>query len=267
MEKLKISLSFLFAVMFSYMASAQNIIKGRIVNEQGKGIEYANIIVGNAYTMSNAEGYYELNLSTEKDTFMTISHISYETLHTSIYNHKIITMKSRQNQLPVVTVAGKKCKEKKIVRKGMKLPGDIMLDNYTSPIEEIGSVVSISKDYLVRNLEFEVKNSSYDFCRLRIIIYDINNQTFTPIMRKPLYVECKKNADDYTYHVKFDEKIVLQKGHNYYLGLCVVEGTEGCNITFPLYVHSSYARNLKNGKVRKLPVSIGMSLTGVEYSN
>ena len=249
MEKLKISLSFLFAVMFSYMASAQNIIKGRIVNEQGQGIEYANIIVGNAYTMSNAEGYYELNLSTEKDTFMTISHISYETLHTSIYNHKIITMKSRQNQLPVVTVAGKKCKEKKIVRKGMKLPGDIMLDNYTSPIEEIGSVVSISKDYLVRNLEFEVKNSSYDFCRLRIIIYDINNQTFTPIMRKPLYVECKKNADDY------------------YLGLCVVEGTEGCNITFPLYVHSSYARNLKNGKVRKLPVSIGMSLTGVEYSN
>ena len=84
MEKLKISLSFLFAVMFSYMASAQNIIKGRIVNEQGQGIEYANIIVGNAYTMSNAEGYYELNLSTEKDTFMTISHISYETLHNSV---------------------------------------------------------------------------------------------------------------------------------------------------------------------------------------
>ena len=78
--------------MFSYMASAQNIIKGRIVNEQGQGIEYANIIVGNAYTMSNAEGYYELNLSTEKDTFMTISHISYETLHTSIYNHKIINI-------------------------------------------------------------------------------------------------------------------------------------------------------------------------------
>lgn len=108
MEKLKISLSFLFAVMFSYMASAQNIIKGRIVNEQGQGIEYANIIVGNAYTMSNAEGYYELNLSTEKDTFMTISHISYETLHTSIYNHKIITMKSRQNQLPARNVRRRK---------------------------------------------------------------------------------------------------------------------------------------------------------------
>lgn len=267
MEKLKISLSLLLAVIFSCMASAQNKIKGRIVNEQGQGIEYANIIVGNAYTMSNAEGYYELSLSTEKDTFMTVSHISYETLHTSVSNHKIITMKSRQNQLPEVTVAGKKCKEKKIVRKGVKLPGDVTLNNCTSPIEEIGSVVSISKDYLVRNLEFEVKNSSYDFCRLRIIIYDINNQIFTPIMHKPLYVECEKNANNYTYRVKFDEKVILQKGHDYYLGLCVVEGTEGRCISFPLYVHSSYARNLKNGKVRKLPVSIGMSLTGVEHSN
>ena len=86
-------------------------------------------------------------------------------------------------------------------------------------------------------------------------------------MHKPLYVECKKDTDNYTCRVKFDEKVILQKGHHYYLGLCVVEGTEGRYISFPLYIHSSYARNLKDGKVRKLPVSIGMSLTGVEYSN
>ena len=99
---------------------------------------------------------------------------------------------------------------------------------------------------------------------MRIIVYEIRGKDFIPVMNKPLYVDCGKIEKDRDYNVTVDKGIALYKGHDYYIGMCLVAGSKGGTISFPAYLHNAYARNLLNGNTKKLPASIGISLVGVK---
>ena len=250
------------------IAFAQSVVKGRIVNINGEGVEYANVIVGNAHSLSDANGYFHLDASSNENAPMTVSHISYETLVVQPTDYLkpdvVLTLVEKKNTLPTVSVSGLKLKEKKIARKGMKIPGDVQFENWTNPDAELGPVVSIGDNYWLKKIGFTVKECTYDNSKLRIIIYEMRGKDFIPVMNKPLYVDCGKIEKERDYDVTVDKGIALYKGRDYYIGMCLVAGSKGGVISFPVYLHNAYARNLLNGNTKKLPASIGISLVGVK---
>lgn len=255
-------------VMTSGIAFAQGIVKGRIVNSKGHGVEYANVIVGNAHTLSDEKGYFQLNVLSDDNAPMTVSHISFETLAVSPTDYNkpnvVLTLVEKKNTLPTISVSGLKLKEKKFARKGVKLPGDVQFKNWTNPDAELGPVISAGDDYWLKKIGFTVKECTYDNSKLRIIVYEMRGKDFVPVMDKPLYVDCGKIEKDRDYNITFDKGIALYKGHDYYIGMCIVAGSKGGTISFPAYLHNAYARNLQNGNAKKLPASIGISLVGVK---
>lgn len=268
MRMLKVIQLLCMIVLPSGIAFAQSIVKGRIVNSKGEGVEYANVIVGNAHSLSDEKGYFQLNLSGNANAPMTVSHISYETLVASPADYQkpnvVLTLVEKKNTLPTVNVSGLKLKEKKIARKGVKLPGDVQFANWTNPDAELGPVVSTGDNYWLKKIGFTVKECTYDNSKLRIIIYEMRGKDFIPVMSKPLYVDCGKIEKDRDYNITIDKGIALYKGHDYYIGMCIVAGSKGGVISFPAYLHKAYARNLQNGNTKKLPASIGISLVGVK---
>lgn len=268
MRMLKVIRLLCIIVLPSGIAFAQSILKGRIVNSKGEGVEYANVIIGNAHSLSDEKGYFHLDASGNENAPMTVSHISYETLVASPADYQkpnvVLTLVEKKNTLPTVNVSGLKLKEKKIAHKGVKLPGDVQFANWTNPDAELGPVISTGDNYWLKKIGFTVKECTYDNSKLRIIVYEIRGKDFIPVMNKPLYVDCGKIKKDRDYNVTVDRGIALYKGHVYYIGMCIVAGSKGGVISFPAYLHKAYARNLLNGNTKKLPASIGISLVGVK---
>ncbi len=268
MRVLKVILLLLVVILPYSVTFAQSIVKGRIVNSKGQGVEYANLIIGNAHTLSDAKGYFQLSVQDNEKASMTVSHISFETLTVLPTDYLkpdvVLTLEEKKNTLPTVSVSGLKLKEKKIARKGVKLPGDVQFANWTNPDAELGPVVSAGDNYWLKKIGFTVKECTYDNSKLRIIIYEIRGNNFIPVMNKPLYVDCGKIEKDRDYNVTVDKGIALYKGHDYYIGMCLVAGSKGGTISFPAYLHNAYARNLLNGNTKKLPASIGVALAGVK---
>ncbi|WP_179353969.1 DUF5686 and carboxypeptidase regulatory-like domain-containing protein [Winogradskyella vidalii] len=68
-----------FLISFSTLVSAQ--ITGNITNQNNEALPFVNILIENTYkgTTSNNDGYYELNISTQKTYTIVFSYLGYKT--------------------------------------------------------------------------------------------------------------------------------------------------------------------------------------------
>ena len=62
-------------------------------------------------------------------------------------------------------------------------------------------------------------------------------------------------------NIETTSSIVLHKGKDYYIGLTIVSGSKG-TIHFPAYLRSGFVRNLIDGTMKKLPVTVGIGVIG-----
>lgn len=257
-----------FLSLGSVASMAQSRIEGIVKNEQGERVEYASVKVDSFYTVSDLKGHFILDLPKGERNELVITHLSYKPVALPWNSYKKgyveVTMRENVSNLAEVSVAGKKVKEKKISHKGIKAPGDVVFRNITNTTYEIGPIVSNKKDYLVKSLDFKVKKCSFTECVVRIIIYEIKDNHLVPIQRKPIYLKFSNRQQKEDYAVKPSESIMLRKGHDYYVGAAVVSSTGKGEIHFPAFLRNGYIRNLVSGKKKKLPATMGISMTGVE---
>lgn len=255
-------------MLMSMSCLAQTKITGQVVNEQGKGVEYASIQIDSLYAVSDLQGHFTIDVSKGERKNMVVSHLSYLSVVVPFQEYQQgyvkVTMKEKANDLAAVTVQGKKLKPMKISHKGIKTPGGVSFKNIQNTTYEVGPIVSNKKDYLVKSFDFKLSKCTYDYCVVRIIVYEIKGSSLVPIQSKPVYLKFSNKQQKEEYVVKPTENILLKKGHDYYVGVAVVSSNGTGEINFPAYLRKGYVRNLVSGKMKKLPATLGISMTGVE---
>ena len=257
-------------VLFGFPVSgmAQTRIEGHVVNELGEDVEYASVRVDSFYVVSDQKGHFLMNLPKGEKAEMVISHLSYKPFVVAYGSYKDgnvkAVMKENVSNLAEVSVSGKKLKEKKISHKGIKTPGDVTFHNVKNTTYEVGPIVANKKDFLVKSFNFQIKKCSFSYCVVRVIVYEIKDKDLVPIQSKPIYLKFTDKQQKEEYSVKPTENLMLKKGHDYYVGVAVVSSNGDGEIHFPAFLRKGYVRNLVSGKIKKLPATLGISMTGVE---
>lgn len=108
---MKTLLLLLISVLFSMIAIAQTSLKGKVLDEKGKGLPGANVSIQGAYdgASTDAEGSFQFKTSEKGEQTLTVSFIGYET-----YSQKVmlngtaleLTLKMREtaSELNTVTI-------------------------------------------------------------------------------------------------------------------------------------------------------------------
>lgn len=87
-------------------------------------------------------------------------------------------------------------KEKKLGGKGVKIPGAVISLSNESIGKEIGSVIEIKKDFLLKKVCFTVTKNQIDGCKARIQIYSFDKEeNSTDIATIPIYQEIPKTDE------------------------------------------------------------------------
>jgi hypothetical protein len=155
-------------------------IKGKCIDEYGKGIPYVNIsIKGKAIgTVSNLEGNFSIeNTSVTENDYLIFSHMNFDKKTISIPLKKDqILLNAKVENLKEVIVSNKKRKVKeKIV--GTKTETESILINFTSNSlgTEIGKIITVKKNkvYDLKNVQFNLPELGYKSATFRINFYTI----------------------------------------------------------------------------------------------
>ncbi|WP_232758600.1 carboxypeptidase-like regulatory domain-containing protein [Flavobacterium sp. ALD4] len=155
-------------------------IKGKCIDEYGKGIPYVNISVkGKAIgTVSNLEGNFSIeNTSVTENDYLIFSHMNFDkkTISISLKKDQIL-LNAKVENLKEVIVSNKKRKVKeKIV--GTKTETESILINFTSNSlgTEIGKIITVKKNkvYDLKNVQFNLPELGYKSATFRINFYTI----------------------------------------------------------------------------------------------
>lgn len=247
--------------------AANKTIKGHIVDEAGKGVEFASIYVDSIYAVSDKDGNFSLVVPNDTKQEMVISHISYQPckIPYGVYgkNDKInITLLENVCDLSDVTIASGK-KLKSIVGKGVRAPGDVSFRNIQNTQYEVGPEFSVSKDWHVENVKLRVQKCTFAYCTVRVVIYEIKGTQFVPIQHRPIYLQLSKTSEKKDFSVLVEEPLKLESNHKYYIGVAVMASSGTGEIHFPAYFKKGCARNLCTDKKKNLPVTLGVSLDGI----
>lgn len=243
-------------------------IKGHVTDANGSGIEYVSIHVDSLYTVSDKDGNFSLVIPNDMKANLVVNHISYEpyALKSSLYrksSNLAITLKEKVNDLAdVAIVSGKK--QKSIVDKGMRAPGDITFHNIKNTTYEIGPLFTPSKNFFVGSAQVRVQKSTFTSCTVRLIIYEVKGNLFVPVQHSPLYLHLTQVSDKRDFTFMPEEPIKLLRSHKYYVGIAVMSSNGVGEIHFPAYLRKGCVRNLCTDKKKKLPATLGVSLLGVQ---
>ena len=255
-------------VFISLHASSQIHVTGKVLSQEGTPVEYVSIKVDSLFFFSDLNGNFDLTIPYSHTSDMVFSHISYHGIKVpySLYKEGKLTvhLTERVQELSDITVSGLKGPVKKIASKGMKMPGDVSFRNIKNTVFETGPILSEKHDCQVRDVGFKMEKCTYTTCTIRIIIYDVTDGKFVPVLHEPLYIKFNDKDKDMDYVAKLREDVRLLKKHKYYVGLAVVSTNGTGEIHFPAYIHKGYVRNLGTSKTRKFPATIGISLMGTE---
>ena len=163
-------------------------------------------------------------------------------------------------------VVGKKNKLKTIL--GKKLPGPSgsfrgkLKDNRL----EWGPTFKVKKDWVVSDIFFSIKKSTYNRCVLSFTIYEIRGKEFVNILNKPIYKTVTATTQNTKLAVQPNENIVLKAGKKYYMSVTIVDSDDRGMLEFNSQLRSCIARRLSTGKTRKLPAGPIITLMGHELS-
>ncbi len=262
-----ILLSFLFMVI-AMPSWAQIEISGKITNSEGKGIGFVSVGVINDTigVISDKNGYYKLFVP-DKHHDLTFSHVSYNNfvLPYSVYSkNKVnnVSMKEKTVELSTVNVVyGKKTKT--ISGMGLKLPGALVASGKKSSYET-GAIITVGKNYVAERIRIPVLGNTYEQCTVSVKIYNIDNKNvFKCIQNRPLYIPMKKCGKT-TLDITLEEKIILEKGHRYCIGIAIINPTTNGQFVLPAYLKSGYVGNYVMGRRKKIPASAGIKVEGRE---
>lgn len=173
----------IFASLFLASTSYSQ-IKGKCVDEFGKGIPYVNIsIKGTSIgTVSNMKGKFSFeNSSIKENDSLIFSHLNFE--KKIIENHlklNTIQLISKIESLEEVVISNEKRRFKeKIV--GSKTKTKMVLVNFLSKSlgTEIGKKIKVKKNktYDVKNVQFDIAELGYKSATFRINFYTIKNDS------------------------------------------------------------------------------------------
>ena len=200
----------IFAMLIAIMTiaspvSAQTIVKGHVVNEQGETVEYVSIGFeednvedqsSSVGTISDAKGNFELEIPANRKNDLVFTHVSfqkaivpYETYATG--QQLTVTMKDKVVELAEVVV-GKKNKPQKIAGKAISGPVASFRGKGKVDGAEWGPVFKTKKDYVISDILLTIKGISYQWCVLSFNIYEITGQQVLNILNKPIYHRIEK---------------------------------------------------------------------------
>jgi hypothetical protein len=273
--KMKKTTTFLLtalAAVLSFTALAQTTITGRIFNERGEGVEYATVsLEGDTIgTLADAQGHFNLTIPNGKNNNLVITHVSYDRASIPFSSYSVgkplsIIVKDKNVKLDEVVI-GKKNKMKTIL--GKKLPGPTASFRGKGQQNwlEWGPTFKAKKNWVVSDIFFTIKKSTYSRCVLSFTIYEIRGKEYVNILNKPIYKTVTKTTQKTKLAIQPNENVILKTGKQYYVSVTIVDSDESGMLEFNSQFRSCIARRLSTGKTRKLPAGPIITLSGYELS-
>ena len=251
-------------------------VKGKIVNENGKEIEYVSLGILNDSigTVTDRHGRFSIDIPKWKHANITLTHIAYKTcivLYSQYCNRNdslIIHMKEDDHALNEVQVTGNKFKNCQIKGSGIKFSfAQMGFVGTQNKGKEVGSVISTrKKTYAIKQVSVPVRFCTYAKCILRMNVYDITEKgTFHNILLKPVYIEITKTSKAFTEIIKPKEDIILEPNKKFYVSLEFIDSDGNGSLFFPVYMKKSFLRYQSLGKFKSIPANIGMRINGMEF--
>lgn len=261
---------YLLVFMSICRANAQTTINGVVKNQDNIGVEYVTVCVDSIYTLTDRNGHFTLELPNDIKGDMTCTHIGYKkkVIPYSIYKSGDvdISLEDKVYVLDEALVVNRKTKPAVILRKGMKLPGDVAFGNAPSGKYEIGPKFTVHDDFIIDNFNLKIEECTYKQCTLRLVVYVFVRGQFLPIMSKPLYFNLSPSNNNSEINIKTNSSIALHKGKDYFVGLTIVSGSKG-TIHFPATLRSGFIRNLVKGTEKRLPATVRIGIIGRKQTN
>jgi hypothetical protein len=173
-------LLFIFCLLFSITSYSQ--IKGKCVDESGKGIAYVNISVkGKSFgTVSNLKGDFNFeNFSFKENDSLIFSHLNFIKKTISIpLNIKEIPLSPKVESLEEIIVSNKRIKIKEKTVGTKTKSGNVVL-YYTSKNlgAEIGKIIKVKKNKVfdLKNIKFNITDFGYKSATFRVNFYNISD--------------------------------------------------------------------------------------------
>lgn len=285
--RIRLLLAFLLSPI-CLLAQERVSVKGQVINEQGEAVEYVQIGVPKLQmgTISSADGRFEIALPCDTLEFF---HVSYRPASYPVTGpaEDLVIVLQEQELAPAVFIGGK-TKEKYLLKPGAKVLGNLgiislaLRDEHPSG-KEIGSVAQTRKPFLVKDIFLTVHSNHIPDCVASVNIYRIDgkNESFTNVLRKPLYFDVAVSNEPQQFHIQPEETLLLEPG-KYFISFQIVDCDEEAlqaflakpekeqeywemTMDFDIYLKSSYIREAALGEMKHAPVNIGVAVKGLEY--
>ena len=286
---MRIELS-LAALLLPMMLFAQgNVkVKGRIINQQGEAVEYVQVGVPKLQigTISTVDGRFEVDIPCDTLEFF---HVSYQPAAYPVTGPaEDVVIVFHEQELPPAVFIGGDTKEKYLLRPGMtvlKNMGVVSTDLRSGHPSgrELGSVAHAKKPFLVNDIQLTVLNNHIPGCVASINVYRIEGkrESFVNVLHRPIYFDVPVSDEPQDFDIRLEETLLLEPG-KYFIAFQVVgcddealqdflskpkeERTlEEMTMDFPIFLKSSYIREVALGGMEYVPVNIGVAVKGLEY--
>jgi len=171
---------------------------------------------------------------------------------------------------PAMVVDGN-VKVRKLVGSGARVAGGVGVISSESIGKEIGSIITVKKDFEVISIDLTILKNSFENCKGDLKIYTIqDNDNLDYILQIPIIQSIPVTDDKSIYNIIPQEEIKLQPGR-YYVSFSINKIGSGINkedtsekeIIFPLYMKRSYIRTSGSSKLEKRGFNIGITLKGL----
>ena len=267
--------SLIFSMLIAIMivaspVSAQIIVKGNVVNEQGEKIEYVSLgfEADSVGTISDANGNFTIEIPANRKNDLVFTHVSFQNavIPYEIYSNGqklTVTMKDKVVEL-VEVVVGKKNKPQKIAGKAINGPVASFRGKGKVDGTEWGPIFKSKKDYVVSDILLTINGASYQWCILSFNIYEIQGSKFVNILNKPIYQRIEKGDGKQRLDIQPEETIVLTGKKKYYISVAVIDSDRYGILDMQSQFKTSYARSITKGKKRKLPIGPAIQVKGYE---
>lgn len=190
---------------------------------------------------------------------------------TQVIGGYLLDGKDSFEELEAAVLDGSKRKEKKLDDRGMRIPGGVVAMSPESIGKELGSVVHVSKPFLIRSISFTVVENRMGDCKASIRIYRMHDESdLENIVNMPIQQNIPVASGKAVFNVVPEEGIVLDPG-DYYVSFSLSETDDrlmtmpadsSSKIYFPLYLKTSYSRKSADEPLVRLEANIGMSVLG-----
>ena len=286
---MRIELSLAALLLPVLLFAQENVkIKGRIVNEQGEAVEYVQIGLPKRQigTISTVDGRFEIDIPCDTLEFF---HVSYQPAAYPVTGPaEDVVIVFHEQELPPAVFIGGDTKEKYLLRPGMnvlKNMGVVSTDLRSGHPSgrELGSVAHAKKPFLVNDILLTVLNNHIPGCVASINVYRIEGkrESFVNVLHRPIYFDVPVSDEPQDFDIRPEETLLLEPG-KYFIAFQVVgcddeaqqdflskpkeERTlEEMTMDFPIFLKSSYIREVALGGMEYVPVNIGVAVKGLEY--